>query len=699
MAVRELRIDEDVTQVGVVRELLQDEEVLAIEPEIPGIGAKIVNRFRGTDVDDPFELTRVGALVAGAIIGGKVGTRVPRAPGVLGIAVNPLTGALFFGLAGTIAGAVAPEATLTIGEAIGLLPAGTRTKLGLSPEDLRTVIQGEALMELATFGGISVLRFTGRRTAKLFTGLSTETAATADRAAARGIALLPVQIGDGQIARGYVVVIGRFPWIGSPIRKAAQKAEIDTIQSLHETASRIGPISAWSDISQSIFKDAKELLKKTNDMFSKQYEDIFRRADELEVSVLPEATLDKANEILRKILEATPVTATGKRSSPGPALKKVVKFIKKQILPLTKTEEPSVILRPAGDVAAESTTTTAAQSLRQMDGLLTKIDQEIAALKPGQKRFANSLLVQLRQSVQLDMFGNMRGTSADIIRAELKATDEAFSYTMAQLFETAGANKFAIVQQRGIRAVGFEKATRTPIDQLARTVVKLESPQAIDELSRLVSTDTMRRIAATTIDDAIIAARSGKGAQFNADKFARRLGLDDLNSPKAKSLAKMLEASNNPLTVKELADFTEAARVISNLDIPNVSTFIARRATIGGIRALLTGLIPGLALTGVVAWGAGTLIAGLTFVGGTRLISAIISNPASARSLKQVLDVEATTVVRRAAVLRAMRLGVASLRDEDQITEHQRANMETAIQMFMLEMNEQLKQLTETEGE
>ena len=74
MAVRELRIDEDVTQVGVVRELLQDEEVLTIEPEIPGIGAKIVNRFRGTDVDDPFKLTRVGALVAGAIIGGKVGT-------------------------------------------------------------------------------------------------------------------------------------------------------------------------------------------------------------------------------------------------------------------------------------------------------------------------------------------------------------------------------------------------------------------------------------------------------------------------------------------------------------------------------------------------------------------------------------------------------------------------------------------------
>ena len=114
----------------------------------------------------------------------------------------------------------------------------------------------------------------------------------------------------------------------------------------------------------------------------------------------------------------------------------------------------------------------------------------------------------------------------------------------------------------------------------------------------------MQRIAATTIDDAIVAA--GKGGRFNADSFAKRLGLDNLESPRAKSLAKMLEHSNNPLTVRELADFTEAARVISDLEIPNVSTFIARRATIGGVRAILSGIIPGLALSGAVAWGVGS---------------------------------------------------------------------------------------------
>ena len=358
---------------------------------------------------------------------------------------------------------------------------------------------------------------------------------------------------------------------------------------------------------------------------------------------------------------------------------KVVDFIKKEILPLQVVEEGGTL--------------TAAQTLRQMDGLLTKIDQEIASFEPGQKRFAHSLLVQLRQAVQLDMVGNIRGTSADVIRAELKATDETFSHVMSQLFETAEANRFASIQKKGLRAVGIKKTTRTPLDQLSRAVVKLDSPQAIDELARLVSPETMQRITATTIDDAVTLSQTKRG--FNPDRLAKTLGLDNLNSPRAQSLAKMLEHSGNPLTIKELANFTEAARVISNLEIPNVSTFIARRATIGGVRALLSGLIPGLALSGAVAWSAGSLAGAITFIGGSRLISAVMSNPTSARALKHVLDKEATTVVRRAAYLRALRFGIRSLSDSGEITGQERHTMEQAATLFMLEMNAQVKELSE----
>ena len=695
MAVRPLRIDEDVVSLeaeGNVaipgetqtlsptgpRPLRDNEEVLPLEQEEPGFGAKIAGRFLGTDVDDPQELSRMGATVVGAIGGGILGTKVSRAPGPLGVLINPATGAFTFGLVGAVTGAVAPETALTVAEGAGLVPAGTRAKLGLSSEDLRTVIEGEALLEVATFGGISALRLTGRGAAKLFTGLNKATAETAERAAQREIALLPVQVGKGQLARGYIAVIGRFPWIGSPIRKAAQKAEIETIQSLHKTAERVGPISAWTDISESIFSDAKTLLKKVNDSFSVRYEDIWRQADELNVTVTPDATLDKASEILAKIEKGAPVDASGKTTSAGPALEKVSEFIKTEILPLRGT--------------VDDATTTASQTLRQMDGLLTKLDQEIASFEPGQKRFANSLMVQLRQSVQLDMVGNLKGTAGDVIRAELKAADTEFSHTMSQIFETSTANKFASVKKRGLRAIGAEKLTRTPIDQLSRVVVKLESPQAIDELARLVSKDTMQAITSTTVDDAIVASQ--KKGRFNADTFTKRLGLDNLDSPKAKALEKLLEHSENPLTVKEFADFAEAARVISDVEIPNVSTFIARRATIGGVKAILTGIIPGLALAGGAAWSIGGLVGAMTFIGGTRLISAVISNPASAKALKNVLDVESTTVVRRNAWLRAIRLGINSLDKDDKITEKQKFNMEQATKFFMLEMNEQLKELT-----
>ena len=85
----------------------------------------------------------------------------------------------------------------------------------------------------------------------------------------------------------------------------------------------------------------------------------------------------------------------------------------------------------------------------------------------------------------------------------------------------------------------------------------------------------------------------------------------------------------------------------------------------------------------------------LTFIGGSRLVSAVLSNPTSARALKTVLDVEAKTVVRRNAYLRVIRFGIDTMSENGDITDQQRFNMDQALTLFMLEMNEQIKQLTE----
>src|SRR3990167_2159674 len=140
-----------------------------IEPpkESPSVGRRMVQRFLGTDVDDPLELTRMGTSIVGMIGGGIAGSRIPALPGPAGLVVNPVTGAVAGSMIGGFAGRIAPEATMEAGEALGILPPGTRMRVGLGPEGMRTVVEGEALLDLATGGGISALRLAGRGASRL----------------------------------------------------------------------------------------------------------------------------------------------------------------------------------------------------------------------------------------------------------------------------------------------------------------------------------------------------------------------------------------------------------------------------------------------------------------------------------------------------------------------------------------------------
>lgn len=622
-------------------------------PEPPQtVGRKIVTRFLGTDVDDPLAMTRTGTAVIGAVAGGVAGSRVPTAPGPAGLIVNPVTGALVFGGVGAVGGAVSPEYAMEAGEALGLLEAGFREKHGLSPEELRTVAEGEALLEMATGGGLSIMRFAGRGATRLLAGTGRE---LAEAGARQGIALLPVQVGNRQIARGYVAVMGRIPWIGPPLRRGGAAAEAAMQARVEGLPARFAPVSAWSELSESMHRDAKALVRSTNDRFGRLYTDLFARAEAAGVRVVPAATLTKADEILAKIASQTPVSATGEAATPGKALEGVKAFIESEILSLRATV-------PGATVRAQ-------QSLRQMDGLISKIDQEIAGLEPGQKKFAYSLLNQLRQAAQLDAISNVRGPGSSAIAAELKTLDREFSYTMSQLFETAAAKKFGSVERRGLRGVKTDAATRTPVDQLANLVVKLDSPQAIEELSRLITPETFGRVTAKVFDEAMRLGR--KGENFDIDAFAKHLGLDDLNSSRRQTVEMMLDKSGVGLTIDDLDDLVTAGRAIASVEIPNVSTFIARRATISGVRGVINGVVPGLALAGsgtVGAWAGGTLVGAAVFVGGGRLISAMLANPASARQLRKVLGKEATTLVRREAFVGALRTGIVYLEDQAEIS-------------------------------
>lgn len=614
--------------------------------EDPTLGQRIVRRFMGTDVEDPQEWPRLGTVVVGGLGGALAGSRVPVAPGPAGLFVNPVTGAFVGGATGVLAGAVAPEATLSTLESLGLVEPGTRQKKGLSPEELRTVAEGELLLDLATMGGITALRAGVRGAVRIRRGMK-ESDELAEAAARQGIDLMPVQVGDRTIARGFVAVMGRFPLVGGRFRAGGQATEQQFRGAIEAVPERIGPVTGMDSISHQIFSDASELLTEVNRVFSDRYTQLFARADEAGVKAVPRNTRAKGEEILENIRAETPATTTGD-ASPGGVLGKVQKFIEEDILTL-------------GD----------AQTLRQMDGIISKIDQEIATLEPGQRRFAMSLLTQLRQAVQADVVTELRGPGADQIGRAMREVDTEFSQTIASLFETSVAKKFQSVQRRGIRGVSADEATRTPVDQLARLILRFDSPQSIDELARLVTPETMQRTVAQVFDDAVQGSmRHVEGGRaFDVDSFAKKLGIDRPTSAQFKTTERMLKHSGSDLSMKDLEDLVKAGRAIRDVEIPDVSTFLARAGVIGGVRSIFSNLLPGVAVAGGVGaiWGGAGLLSVAGFVGGSRLIAAMLTDPKVARPLRTVLSDEASTAAKKKAIVMAVRAGLQNLRDSGEI--------------------------------
>lgn len=659
------------------------------EPEAPGIGGRIAGRFLGTDVEDPLEFPRLGTTFTGAVAGGIAGSRTPVAPGPAGLFVNPLTGGMAGATLGAAAGAIAPETTLELGETAGVFQPGTRERLGLSPEDLRTVLEGEVLLEIATGGGLSALRLGGRGVARFMSGTTREGVSVAERAGERGIHLMPVQVGNRPIARGFVSVMGRFPFIGTAFKKRGQAAEDALRATLEGLGERTGPLRAFSDISETIFSDAEALLKATNAYFGRQYRAVFAAADELGVQVVPRATLDKADEILRRLAEQTPRRATGE-GRPGPALQVVKSFIEDEILPLR-----------AGRGAVVK------QSFKQMDGLISQIDQQIASLEPGQRRFALSLMTQLRQAAQGDVVANARGLNADEVARRLREVDAEFSQTMSEVFETATAKQFASVRRRGLRAIEFDDATRIPIDQLARTVIKLDSPQAMGDLAKLVSADTYKAITARVIDDAVadsLTAAGEVGRRFDPDVFAKRLGLNKPGGARHKAVTAMLREAGGDIQMSDLEAIDEAARAISGLDLPNVSSFIARRATIGGLQSIINGVVPGLALVGAgggVGGVSGSVVGFLTFVLGGRGVSAMLSNPGAVRTFRAMAKEDAKKVFGKNGIVPSFRrdlLGLTraaafDLQNEEGVSTQEFQRIVKAAKAAMEAFDDQIKDL------
>ncbi len=614
-----------------------------VQPDQPATTTygKAFQRLLGTDVNDPLAITRTGTTLSGALLGTYLGSRVPGPPLVKGAA------AVAGSAVGTAVGAASPEIVLDALESMGYLKPGTREKMGLSDQNLKTVMEGEALLDLYTAGGLSAARLGARGISNIMTGANRATRAMAEAASREGIAMLPVQVGQRTFARGFVSVMGHFPLIAGAIRRNADRS-VDRIANMFQgIPARLGPLSTFDDVSARILREANQTAETIATQYEARANQLFHRADMNFVQVRPVNVRAATDNILAQMRRATPVGTAGEPLAVTKNMSDLRQFLIRQTAGMSQGTE------------------IADQSLRQMDTVLKSIDERMAKYAQGGDTQAMQWLEQLRNGVQMDMVNNVisrRGGPLSVaqqgIVREFRQLDEDMTRQVNELFSNATAHRMGARVSPTIRSARFmDDLNFRQMDDLAQVLVRGGSPQMVDELGRIVSRDAMQRLASATFNDAVQKAVENvpRGTRLDVEILSKELGLDAPGSLKFQQTERLLQHSGG-LTMDQLQTMVGIATRASEAEIPNVSSFIARRAVLTGVGNIIPGMA---ALSG--SGMAGGPIGFITLYGGSRLLAGIISNPMSARALSRVFDAEASNIARRAALMKAITTGTIEL--------------------------------------
>lgn len=638
-----------------------------------GVGTKVFERFWGTDVQDPVEYPRLGAQLvlgtSGAVAGAQLGAAGGAVVGgPVGAGIGAAAGGIIGGAAGALAGTVAPETLMETAEYLGIAAPETRKKLGLNDEELRTVVEGEMLLDMVTGGALIGARGLVRGGIKAITGAGKGGRKIADYAAEKGINMLPVQVGDRAIPRGFISVLGKFPIVASPIRSRIHNSEKMFKEAFENLPPSIAPLATMDSVSHRVLMDAKHTFKRFSDDFGKQYEQVFKRADDAGAVVTPQSTFDKTQEILKNIERETPAAAGKKKATHSAAMEEVKSFLTDELGPMFRTTKSGA-------------SAIADQSYTQMNTILTKIDSKIGDIAKNESAGAKQAIDRLqglKNSISLDMYQNGNGPFANAIGMEIRGLDKKYSETMADLFETSAAKKFGTVKRGGLKEFNFDPNTRTNVDNLTEVLMRGESLEELSDLKKLVQPRTFKELAAGILDKRI-ASSYGPSAEsgmqrLDLDKLGRNLGLDNPKGKRYLHMEKLLDLAGG-MKMDDVKKLVEVGGKIAAVDAPNSSVFLTRRVTMGGLSAFVgtfTGMQAGM---GSVKGLAASLTGMVTIMGGAHLVGRMITDPLAARSLSLVLKPETTKVARKAAILRAAQIAIRGAVDAAQWTEDEGMNL------------------------
>lgn len=485
-----------------------------------------------------------------------------------------------------------------------------------------------------------------------------------------GIPLTVENLSDRSAVAQFRNVIGRFPILGEKFRQA------DVLAAKQAGKAKGSLIHELSPVVRSVFEMGGDLSRvaksKTRSMrkiFKKEYTDFFDEAESLGLRVSTKPLRIRAADLVvqfenlphrvRKVKVPRVDPRTGRT---------IMETIEKRVPLKPATEKPVIDFAKQLVDLEESVTPTQYQALaKELNELLNK------ARGPQGSHSQMAQAVALRESLEKGVESLTGGELADSFSARIKDLNRRFA-KFATLRETPTAQAFQRVD-RNVFDIGEALRPGTSnVEELFSMVMNKArtSPEAMKELHGLVGKKVFRQAVATHIDNAFELGMDqraktlrvlGRDTQrFDLRQVRRSLGLGNPKSAEHAALKRALDLAGTDVRIEQLDEFFDVAERAFGTDLVDVNAFLARRASIGGLRSGIRAMTGIGAIAGAAGAGAAAPVTVPYMVGAgmallaMRRFSRFLTDKRSLTAATALLNPETGLKRRHEMALRLMRV-------------------------------------------
>ena len=583
---------------------------------------------------------------AGAITGSVIG----------GVAANPATV-----VAGGVGGAAAGG---QIYDLIQSSITGDPTNFGTQTERLKKDLSRETLLQ-TIFSKVP----------GAYTAIKSKIFGKADdtlyNAAKRQNFPLSLSEGGNMISRGYGKVIGVFPFVGNPIKSKVTQSANFLNKSADDTLNTFGPNVMLTKLGIDMTKASQKTYGEFRRVSSFFYDDFYKAVNAVDnTPIISTQNFKNSLQSFTKLVDDGVIKLTTGGKLKGPQKDILYNYAKSGGKGIPKYINATQYQSLIDDIQyyMRSAQKSEPYNLKVLTGLKSALETDLRLLtksdyqenllknvyplnKSNSQLLDPNLLSDIATKLKFADKVYAQGLEGSIINGLkksgiVKETDNIVPIVGKKAFEKPIASVFKKVD-KNIFKPGFEVPGSITADDLATALLKKNSvsPQLIDDLRTLVGEKQFNRFVRarlqTGFDDSLYAVgKENVGLTFDPYKFQKNLGLD---TKVGRDLLEVM-LKDSKMTIQQLDDFFVIAKNHAGLTMPDVGSFMARRLTLAGPKAI-TGL----------AVGATTLsnpILGVSLVYMARKTSGFLANPKQLDTVMKVLDPKSTASQMKVASLK-----------------------------------------------